>query len=1110
MINKIAHLADIHIRKTPNRNIEYEQVFNKLYNSLSIEKPDRIVIVGDLVHDYLDLQGEQLILVSSFLNNLSKICPVVITRGNHDCRKKNIKRIDSIKAIVDTIKNPNIKYYDNTGVYFDDNVVWMVWHYGEKKNNPWRTKDGKDLKNSVDNQKHTTIDLYHDPVNGSKSVTGIEFKSKTYYKLSDFKGDLSMFGDIHKMQYLDKNKTKAYSGTLIAQDFSEGDDEFHGYLLWDVKNKESKKISIDNNYSFKNIRVTPYTDFKDIDINIDNPTNYMKVRIIWGCLPETRNPENEKIIKHYLKTKYDGIISISNKNEFLEKDEVVVDNTLIENITDIGVQQEIFSDYLDKIGVNESIISDIIELDNEITNSIELKNDGGIEWSVVKFGGINFMSYEKLDIDWKDMDGLFQIIGQNTAGKTTIMKLLSYVFFSKTLETESRMKHGDQRFVNNRNNAKYCEGYVILEANNEFFGVRRRTDINYNKDGEINKVPTSLKYYKLESYDDDMIDSVNSIDVLDEDLKFKTQKRIDEIVGSYDNFMRIVMTTSDTLNKILSNDMSTFIDSLLFDSGLDVFDKKLEGLKDYQKKINEKPKYTCDVPTTEEKINMLLNDIQEIENGINDLETVIIPNLNDRLNKGRDYVEDLMKKIFTIDEDITNLDVESTKENIIIHNKRMDELDKRREFIENQIKTLKNTYNEEKLNNLLEQKETHKTEEYKLKMDIKTIERNISDEQHKIEIINGRIFTLKRDGNNLKTEIVKLRNSKKCDQCGQYIDKKEHQEHINNKVKEKEGEMFEIADKINQLKNDEIKKHDGTILEYKNNIEKINNEINKHSIEMENVLNEIGSLTNDKNDFEKRKVLINELHQIPDKIENEKLKRDLLKTKIDSYENNLKQIKENESINIKIIKSKEKISEIEIEIYDKKEEILLKKTSIGQKQLLIHEKKELIDRYQQQVYRDKIMSLYKKCVHRDGVPKQILITHIIPKINLTLEKILSVAPFKVWLDSFDLRPKLYYYDRPDSIIDCISASGKERTFSSVVLKFALNQINIKSKPRIFLLDEVMGKLDEESVEEFVEILKLIKQSMKKVLVIEQRVNIEPDYIINVDLNDDGISNLNVN
>jgi hypothetical protein len=100
--------------------------------------------------------------------------------------------------------------------------------------------------------------------------------------------------------------------------------------------------------------------------------------------------------------------------------------------------------------------------------------------------------------------------------------------------------------------------------------------------------------------------------------------------------------------------------------------------------------------------------------------------------------------------------------------------------------------------------------------------------------------------------------------------------------------------------------------------------------------------------------------------------------------------------------------------------------------------------------------------------------------------LLFVTPFNVWLDLDDLRPKLVYNNRPDAIIDCISASGKERTFASVVIKFALNQINVKTKPTIFLLDEVMGKLDlNGSVDEFIEILELHPSQITDVLIEEE-------------------------
>ena len=204
-IQKVAHLADIHIRKIPTRNDEYKKVFNNLYSSLEENKPDRIVIVGDLLNDFLDLQGEQLVLAKEFLTRLSEIALVIITRGNHEMRKSNLNRKDTVSTIVEILDNPNIVYYNKTGFYRDNDVIWAVWHHGEEKNNPWKKK--KEIPSIDDNI--TIIDLFHDPVNGCISDNNLEMKNNLYYKLSDFKGEYGFWGDIHKHQYLDKNKKKA-------------------------------------------------------------------------------------------------------------------------------------------------------------------------------------------------------------------------------------------------------------------------------------------------------------------------------------------------------------------------------------------------------------------------------------------------------------------------------------------------------------------------------------------------------------------------------------------------------------------------------------------------------------------------------------------------------------------------------------------------------------------------------------------------------------------------------------------------------------------------------------------------------------------------------------
>jgi DNA repair exonuclease SbcCD ATPase subunit len=1108
MIKTIAHLADIHIRKTPTRNEEYQQVFDRTISSLKKEKPDRIVIVGDLVHDYLDLQGEQLIMAHNFLKELAKIAPVRITRGNHDCRKKNLKRVDSIKAIVATLGDADVLYYDKTDFYVDENVTWAVWHHGEKNNNPWKTKEGKKLLAYQGQDMRVNIDLFHDPITGCMSTTDFEMKSKSYYKISDFKGTYSLFGDIHRMQYLDKDKKKAYCGSLIEQDITEGDGAFHGYLLWDIIKQTTAEIEVPNNYSHHNIKVTPYIDFEDLDFEIENPTKYMWVRFVWGTLPQTRTNENERSLVQYVKSKYKNI-TISHKNEFIESEEIEVnENITLENVTDEAVQQEIFREFLIKTGAEEQLIADILALDEEVLNEIEIQDEQCIEWDVIKFGGNNFMSYEKLDIDWRQMDGIFQINGANTAGKTTIMKLISYLLFGKTLETETRIKFGDKRFVNNRNGAKSCDAYMVLEANGEYFGIKKITKIETTRDGSITKVPTTLSYYLLDNPDDEMTDD-NALEKLDGDRRVQTQKKIESIIGSYDNFMRIVMTTSDTLNQNLSNDMAVFIDSLLYDSGLDIFDKKLEGLKVIQKRVNEKSRVVCNVEATTERIAEMRVEINSLKERIGTGENITLREIQGKIELGRKYLETLTKKLYKIDEEIYNLDVDEARLDISAHQKKIVEIKARKAVLTESINALRESYDEAKLNKLIEKRDAHKQEVYDKKLLIKEEERSKSDFQHRVEILNGQIFTLKRDGGKLKQEAIDLKNSKNCPQCGQVIDKKEHQDHIAKTVKEKEAEMVNIVKQIKEHEHDIDTDWKPVIKKCDENVVKINEEIDDLNLKMEKVLKDIGVLTNEKNDVERRKEFQAEYNLSPTKIQNEELNIGILEQKITRHENSLKQIEENRKIEKGIEAAKERITVLETEEQDEKENIFIWKTKISEYENTIVIYNTLIASFKEQEYQDLVMSTYKKCVHRDGIPRQMLSNHIIPKINLTLERILSVAPFKVWLDIDDLRPKLVYYDRPDSIIDCISASGKERTFSSVVLKFGLNQINVKAKPSIFLLDEVMGKLDENAIEEFKEILQLIKGKMKKVLVVEQLIEINPDYLIQVQLDDAGISSLTI-
>ena len=193
---KIVHLADIHIRNM-ERHDEYQEQFEKLYIELYKIKPDYIALVGDLYESFLTVSNEADTLSGDFLRNLSKIAPTVCVSGNHDLRKSNLLRINSLEKVVKLLDIDNITYLGKSGFfqdkYFDD-IVWVNHSHLEKNINPW-----KDIEHIRD-EKKIYVDLFHDPIYGCSNDDGFEFKSKKMRKLSDFNSNVGLFGDIHKRQ----------------------------------------------------------------------------------------------------------------------------------------------------------------------------------------------------------------------------------------------------------------------------------------------------------------------------------------------------------------------------------------------------------------------------------------------------------------------------------------------------------------------------------------------------------------------------------------------------------------------------------------------------------------------------------------------------------------------------------------------------------------------------------------------------------------------------------------------------------------------------------------------------------------------------------------------
>lgn len=268
MIKQIIHLSDLHIR-TFLHHEHYERQFelflddvkNKVshleYNEI------RFALTGDIAHHKINISNEQLLLTSWFLNEITKIGKLVIIPGNHDFLENNLERMDSITPIISLMKNTNISYYKDMGVYEDENIKWVVYSLYQHNQKPIFEKE-KDFK---------YVGLFHGAINGFKTDIGYVFEDA--FDRINFHGlDAVLCGDIHKrdLQFLETydsntNRNKeipiVFCGSLIQQNFGESIKN-HGYGIYDVMKNKYEFIDLHNEQPYLVFRIT---DLQDIENN---------------------------------------------------------------------------------------------------------------------------------------------------------------------------------------------------------------------------------------------------------------------------------------------------------------------------------------------------------------------------------------------------------------------------------------------------------------------------------------------------------------------------------------------------------------------------------------------------------------------------------------------------------------------------------------------------------------------------------------------------------------------------------------------------------------------------------------------------------------------------
>ena len=247
----IYHLADIHISSDEERYDEYEKVFEKLYKLLEEEKKEKIVVIcGDLFHEKSGIQSYCIKFCSKFLAKISMYCELILIDGNHDLNMNNkdneIKKISTIEGVLELLNGIGM---NNKFHYLNKNEITRIngINYG------LTTMFSNEIT-EIENKKKDElyIGLYHGSVQGSTTDKGYNIKESENRKITIKemeKYDLFLLGDIHRHQFLNKNKTIGYSSSLIQQNYGENVNG-HGLIKWDLKKKQGEFIEISNEYCF--------------------------------------------------------------------------------------------------------------------------------------------------------------------------------------------------------------------------------------------------------------------------------------------------------------------------------------------------------------------------------------------------------------------------------------------------------------------------------------------------------------------------------------------------------------------------------------------------------------------------------------------------------------------------------------------------------------------------------------------------------------------------------------------------------------------------------------------------------------------------------------------
>jgi DNA repair exonuclease SbcCD ATPase subunit len=1040
---RVYHIADVHARLF-NRMNEYRQVIDRFLEKISeLGTDDAIIcILGDVSHTKTDTSAEQFDIITYLLKSCSELCPTVVIPGNHDLNLSAKNRLELLSPIVQAINSDNLYYSKNTEIFDVGNIRFTHFSLMENK--------GEWTFNKLSGKQEYNIALYHGVINGC-NLENENFVLDSHGIEQDIfeKFDLTLLGDIHKRQFLNAEKTVAYCGSFIQQDFSETLEK--GFLEWNLKTKKAKFHRVENDYGF----VTVHIENGKADIDLDSIPKKSRVRVI-------HNDEKLEVIDSVIKkiSKRTNIEELKINNNTVDRainTKMSADNIM--NVRDVARQNKLIKDFFDLAGIDisDEDLEVIHRINSEINSELSTaKGNRNIIWKPILFEFSNMFSFgENNVIDFTKLDDVVGLFAANASGKSSIFSALCFCLFDKCDKTNKAS------VVMNKNATEF-KCVFLFEINSIQYIIERVGTTAKN-----GKVSVAVTFGRMIN---------NEYELLSGKMRSDTNKIISEYIGTYEDFILTSLSTQvdnrsiiDMTQKERQELLYRFLDVSVFSELHDIGKEKYKEYKiicanrynkDY---LNEISELENNIVELTEKLEINEEEIRKCESKQRSLQADI-----DSVNKQYIKIEDYPSKTkdeyeVLISEALSS--IEECNNKVITSNKLLEEYKAESKNISKKLDDIDISESESMVDSLS-----------KLLEDDREVSKNILKLENDISHLQSKVDRLKEHKFNPDCEycvsnpfvidayaakdLIKIKNKELEKLKSNRIDVEavtKDLEAFKAEIKvvsdlrlekaKKDTKVLTEEKSLLTLKNSK-ESYESKILQYKNNIKTI--EKNKKSIEFNKTLDiQFEELTAEKNEF------------------------DVFGKKL---------VKERDTIVYDKRSSEESLEKLKAELKESKEKTYL----MG------------------------IYDRYCSAVCKDGIPYMIL-KNILPLIESEVNNILSSIVsfnFKLEIDENDDVEAYVMYDDVKWPVEC--SSGMERFVISTAIRTSLVRLSSLPKPTFMVIDEGFGVLDREKLTSISQLLAEVKKNFDFIICISHLLEIRDAVNMSINVSkENGISHIEI-